>query len=228
MFEEPVCANQRGADELYMPIFKRTEWFVSLCAVAMGLEVLFAILWSTRSARAEPGNVASEGRRNGSRPGAGVAGAVGPEVRPYLTPAAVAATNSRPVVPAKPVDNAQVLDERRKFALGMIETGNDDREVGQAGEVSRYQIMPGVWKRYSQSARYRDPEVSGGVARKHWSVLSAEFTKRTGRRPSDFDMYVLWNTRYGYYASKGFKPGRLYPEVHERARNFVNLVKSRA
>ncbi len=38
-------------------------------------------------------------------------------------------------------------------------------------------------------------------------------------------MYVLWNTRYGYYASKGFKPARLNPVVRDRAQRFANLVE---
>ena len=46
------------------------------------------------------------------------------------------------VAPA--IDNPGLLDERRRFALGMIETGNDDHEIGGLGEVSRYQIMPSV------------------------------------------------------------------------------------
>jgi len=36
------------------------------------------------------------------------------------------------------------FDEKLFFALGMIESGNDDRGIGRAGEVSRYQIHPSV------------------------------------------------------------------------------------
>lgn len=116
------------------------------------------------------------------------------------------------------------LDARRRMALGMIETGNNDYEIGGAGEVSRYQIMPSVWKHYSQSSRYQNPEISLAVAQRHWSQLYSDFIKQAHREPSDFDMYVLWNTRYGYYASKGFKASRLSPTVRDRAERFVNLV----
>jgi hypothetical protein len=108
----------------------------------------------------------------------------------------------------------------------MIETGNDDREIGGAGEVSRYQIMPSVWKSYSGSRDYDDPGVSLDVAQQHWSSLRAYFKKNTVREPGDFDMYVLWNTRYGYYASKGFKPALLNPVMRDRAQRFVNLIES--
>ena len=134
-----------------------------------------------------------------------------------------AAVDFRAAAPPTTV-NPAVLDAHRRFALGMIETGNDDREIGGAGEVSRYQIMPSVWKHYSQSQNYQDPSASLAVAQQHWSVLYATFKKQAHREPGDFDLYVLWNTRSGYYAGKGFNPDRLAPSVRDRAQRFVNLV----
>jgi len=118
-----------------------------------------------------------------------------------------------------------VLDAHRRLALGMIETGNRDDEIGGAGEVSRYQIMPSVWREYSRSQNYRNPDVSLSVAQKHWARLYACFIKQAHREPTDFDMYVLWNTHYGYYASKGFNPNRLAAAVRDRAQRYVNLVQ---
>lgn len=121
--------------------------------------------------------------------------------------------------------NPALLDARRREALGMIETGNHDNEIGGAGEVSRYQIMPSVWKQYSESRQYQNPQVSLSVAQQHWTKLYAGFQKQAHRDPSDFDMYVLWNTHYGYYAGKGFDPARLSAAVRDRAQRFVNLVQ---
>jgi len=118
-----------------------------------------------------------------------------------------------------------VLDQRHRYALGMIETGNHDGEIGGAGEVSRYQIMPSVWRRYSDSQSYRDPDVSLEVAQQHWTALYNAFKQQTHREPTDFDMYVLWNTHYGYYARLGFDPARLGPIVRGRAQRYVNLVE---
>jgi hypothetical protein len=125
-----------------------------------------------------------------------------------------------PVVP-----DSSVLNRSRRFALGMIETGNDDREIGGLGEISRYQIMPSVWRHYSSSQRYHDPETSTEVAQQHWTSLYNRFKQQAHREPTDFDMYVLWNTHYGYYAKRGFKPARLDPAVREHAQRFVNLVQ---
>jgi len=124
----------------------------------------------------------------------------------------------------QPAEGVLSLDTKRVFALGMIETGNNDREIGAAGEVSRYQIHPAVWKVYSQSMEYTNPDISLQVARQHWAYLNNYFREKAGREPEDFDMYVLWNTRYGYYAHKGFSQRQISPIVRDRARRFVNLV----
>ena len=128
-------------------------------------------------------------------------------------------------VATPPTSSSALLNARHRFALGMIETANNDEEIGGAGEVSRYQIMPSVWKHYSDSRSYQNPEVSLEVAQQHWTALHAFFKKQAHREPTDFDMYVLWNTRYGYYASKGFNPARLNPVVRDRAQRFANLVE---
>lgn len=108
-------------------------------------------------------------------------------------------------------------------AIGMLESGNDDRAVGRAGEVSRYQIKPGIWKRYTSLRNYHDIELSSLVARQYLSDLEADFKKRTGREPTDFDRYVLWNAGPSYYARIGFSSTRVHPVVRERAQRYVNL-----
>jgi hypothetical protein len=127
-------------------------------------------------------------------------------------------------VPAKATVPAPCLDMKHHFALGMVETGNNDREIGGAGEVSRYQILPVVWKVYSNSHDYQNPEVSLQVARMHWAYLAKYYREKTGHEAGDFDMYVLWNTKFGYYARKGFDRNHLNPVVIDRAQRYVNLV----
>ena len=141
--------------------------------------------------------------------------------------AAVAQRDSEmPAASSTIAGDPAVRDAHRRLALGMIETGNRDDEIGGAGEVSRYQIMPSVWRQYSHSQNYRNPNVSLTVAQKHWARLYVGFIKQAHREPNDFDMYVLWNTHYGYYASKGFNPNRLAASVRDRAQRYVNLVQS--
>jgi hypothetical protein len=136
-------------------------------------------------------------------------------------------SNAVEVIPATaqpPTNQSPALDEKHLFALGMVETGNNDWEVGAAGEISRYQINPLIWKTYSPKGDYRDPVAATRVARQHWAWLAGYFVEKAGRQPNDFDMYVMWNTKFGYYAKRGFSPARLAPVVYDRAERFVNLV----
>ena len=196
---------------------------LSILTGMLGLLVLFVVAWTVRAGSVE--RVSDAGPIASGQPMPGVynssAMVSGPAVLPPSAPASTSGTMAAaPPVPA----SIALLDRRRQFALGMIETGNRDGEIGQAGEVSRYQIMPSVWKHYSDSSGYRDPEVSLAVARQHWAALCSSFKQQAHREPDDFDMYVLWNTRYGYYASKDFRPARLHPVVRDRAQRFVNLL----
>ena len=193
-----------------MKRIERKSWVApAVSAGVPGLLILFVVAWTVRAGSVEP-SIAQASSVGGNTVSTL---ASGPAMLPASAPVAQ--------LPA----NIALLDRRRQFALGMIETGNQDDEIGRAGEVSRYQIMPSVWKHYSGSSRYQNPEVSLEVARQHWTALCSSFKQLAHREPSDFDIYVLWNTRHGYYASKGFDPARLHPVVRDRARRFVNLLE---
>lgn len=111
----------------------------------------------------------------------------------------------------------------RLEALSQIETGNDDRAVGGAGEVSRYQIKPWIWRQYSDSDAYFNRRISTRVAEQHLAGLAQIFRKCTRREPNDFDLYVLWNAGPTYYDRIGFARSRVHPIIGERARRYANL-----
>src|SRR5947209_5564500 len=116
--------------------------------------------------------------------------------------------------------------EKHSEALGWIESGNNDLAHGKAGEVSRFQIHPAVWKAYSRSREYHDLTISTVVARRHWDSLVRYFLRYAGRSPTDFDVYVLWNTRWGYYQQRDFKAVRVDAHVADRAKRFSNLIQA--
>jgi len=113
-------------------------------------------------------------------------------------------------------------------ALSMIESGNNDSAIGRAGEISRYQIKPWIWRRYSTTASYHNSRVSRSVAEKYLAELEETFRKRAGREPDDFDIYILWNAGPTYYGKAGFSKKRVNPIVRERAQRFVNLREMKA
>ena len=111
----------------------------------------------------------------------------------------------------------------RLEAISMIETGDNDSARGGAGEVSRYQLMPRVWRHYTNSDAYGNPQISAGVAQQHLDYLEGWFRGQAGRPPSELEIYVLWNAGPTYYARKHFSVAAVHPSIRERAERFVNL-----
>ena len=107
----------------------------------------------------------------------------------------------------------------RLSALSMIESGDNDRMVGRAGEISRYQIMKGEWRSVTNSNRFTDPKVSEVVTRKLIEKRVAAFQSIYRRNPTDFEFYGLWNAPAQVYR------GRVSPVVAERCRRFANLCQ---
>lgn len=112
-------------------------------------------------------------------------------------------------------------------ALGMIESGNNDRAVGRAGEISRYQIKKSVWRKHSSSSVYVDKDHAWKVAEQVFSIRSREFQRSTSRKPDPFELYVLWNAP-GQFRASGYKRNRISKVVAERANRFANLVGVKA
>lgn len=105
-------------------------------------------------------------------------------------------------------------------ALGQIESADRDNAKGRAGEVSRYQIMPAVWSRYSTNRNYSDPETAWSVASRILKDRTDRFEKRMGRPITSFEIYVLWN------APAQLTRNKVSRVVAERAQRFENLVNS--
>jgi hypothetical protein len=116
--------------------------------------------------------------------------------------------------------------ETIQWALAQIESGHfryPDTTQGSSGEISRFQIMPAVWRAYSRSRSYSDPKVAWAVARKILEERQNSFMGSTGRHPTPFDLYVMWN-KPGLYKRLDFNRKRLPPRVRDAAERFENLV----
>lgn len=100
----------------------------------------------------------------------------------------------------------------RWSALSMLESGNNDRAVGQRGEVSRFQILPTLWP--GGNPQNRQEALAAAQTIMHKRV--AHFEKIHKRPPTDFEFYVLWNAPWQIR-----HPSRT---VAERAQRFSNLV----
>ncbi len=105
----------------------------------------------------------------------------------------------------------------RWAALAEIESNNNDNALGSAGEISRYQVRPEVWRRYAPTnADWRNPADALRVAKKVMHARLVEFERASGRSATDFEFYILWNA-----------PGQIRQPVRavrHRAERFSNLV----
>ena len=115
-------------------------------------------------------------------------------------------------------------------SLAMLETGAiqpqygaSDRIRGNSGEVSRYQIMPDVWRRYSNSREFQNPEVAWQVASRILEDRIGWFKKIEGREPSSMEIYLLWN-KPGHFQATGFAASKVKKSYRERANRFANLM----
>jgi hypothetical protein len=114
-------------------------------------------------------------------------------------------------------------------ALAMIETGasspvagDPDHVIGGSGEVSRFQIMPGVWKAYTKSRNHTNPEVAWTVTRRILADRVGSFEKATGRPPEPIEVYLLWN-KTGHFEGVGYRLERVSLIYRDRAQRFQNL-----
>ena len=107
----------------------------------------------------------------------------------------------------------------RLAALSMIETGDNDRMVGGAGEISRYQILKREWHSVTSSARFTDPEVARAVTLQLIDRRVKSFEAVYNRPPTDFEFYGLWN------APAQVLQGRVSRTVAERCRRYANLCE---
>jgi hypothetical protein len=105
----------------------------------------------------------------------------------------------------------------RFSALSMIETGNNDRVVGKAGEISRYQILRPEWHRVTRSVNYSNPQIARIVAERLADQRVRVFKAAYNRLPTHEEFYALWN------APRRLLEGRLNKRIAERCRRFANL-----
>jgi hypothetical protein len=117
-----------------------------------------------------------------------------------------------------------------KEALGQIETGANKPERsaadfarGPAGEISRYQLLPSVWRAYG-GGDATNPTNAWEVASRVIRDRSADFERAVHRPPTPRELYVLW-TAPGQFAKRNYDWQRLSPAVRERSERFANLVE---
>lgn len=90
----------------------------------------------------------------------------------------------------------------RYAALAMLESGNNDHAIGTHGEISRYQILPSIWRLYTDApiSCATNPVVALAITRQIMTHRIQKYWKMQGiprdlrdQEPTDSDFYILWN-----------------------------------
>ena len=114
-------------------------------------------------------------------------------------------------------------------ALSQIESGDRDRIIGRAGEVSRWQIMPEVARRqlklcpelrtqpYTLTDLIWNADAARIIVASEWESRAQAFQTQHLRAPTVPELYLLWHRPARVLAPK--------PAELERARRFENIVR---
>ena len=98
-----------------------------------------------------------------------------------------------------------------------------DQMIGRSKEVSRFQIMPEVWRQYSKSRDYTNPGVAWEIAERILQDRREAFRRVTGRNWNYRELYLMWNAP-GAFERANFNPRKVSRVVRERAERFSNLA----
>lgn len=116
-------------------------------------------------------------------------------------------------------------------ALAEFETGARrptrcaaDFAVGSHKEISRFQILPSVWRAYARHNHYHDPNSAWKVAEKILREREASFRRATGRTWDGVDLYLMWNAP-GAYGRAKWDRTKVSRVLRLRAERFANLLE---
>ena len=98
-----------------------------------------------------------------------------------------------------------------------------DQMIGRSKEVSRFQIMPEVWRQYSRSRDYSNPDVAWETAERILQDRREAFRRGTGRDWNYRELYLMWNAP-GAFTRANFNLRRVSRIVRERAERFSSLA----
>ena len=112
-----------------------------------------------------------------------------------------------------------------RAALSQVESGDNDSAIGTHGEVSRFQIMPHVWRTFGRKLNPRKADAAWFVAEKVLEARTMYFEGAFGRKPTARELYALWNAP-GMLAHARGNLTLLPKKIQERCERFENLVNS--
>ena len=98
-----------------------------------------------------------------------------------------------PLLAVSDNETKRSTDAQRLSALSAVESGHNDRAIGPRGEVSRFQVLPSIWKRSGGRTNPADRSNAQRVAALVMRPRVDSFVKTHQRAPSSQEWYLLWH-----------------------------------
>ncbi len=143
-------------------------------------------------------------------------------------PALVATLSTAAVTPTGLAESGDIASKLPLLqAISQVESGDNDKAMGRYGEVSRYQILPRVWGKYSYTPLHYaiDIKISSIVAYDiardiidQWQLRNGETTPMPPRY-----FYAIWHRGKRFWDTRGGNFDNLPSLVKARCYRFENV-----
>lgn len=112
------------------------------------------------------------------------------------------------------------------LAIAAVESGNNASKVGNAGEVTQYQITPAVWKMYSKTPfnAKKAPWMARAVAVQHIRKINEILPPALRNRPQW--IAVAWNGGMGAVNEAKVKGEYRYAHVPKGVQDYADRVRA--
>lgn len=111
-------------------------------------------------------------------------------------------------------------------ALRMIESGDNPKAVGKAGERTAYQILPSTWKQYADKGMRMSIKAHADIVASR--ILTHQRTQFLGiarRLPQRAEVYAMWNLGFNGFKRRGFDIARCPRVTQDAAMRFAALAE---
>ncbi len=108
--------------------------------------------------------------------------------------------------------------------IAEFESGNNDKKIGKAGEVSRYQLHPKVISdfRIIFGAGYSHTAIARWYAERCLVTTRSDLPSYYLNEYCNF--YLAWNGGLTYYSKVCYHKRKVSKKMHDRAARFANLA----
>ena len=110
------------------------------------------------------------------------------------------------------------------MAIAEVESGNNDKAIGPAGEVSRYQMTKTVWRQYAPASfDWRNRDNAEWIAVKHANWIRVRLPKDLENDPAA--IAACWNVGVEAFKRCGYDVNRLPLSARDYVERVMNVYE---